>query len=302
MSHSHGRVRAGRILIIFTGLLLAFLLVGVPVGGSLLLTHARFADPTPQRAPSLQAEDVEFLTDDGVRLSGWWSSEFAESRGTIVFLHGLNNSRQEMADRAAEMRTRGFSTLLFDLRNHGSSSRALTTLGIRERLDACSAARFARSRAMDDPVILWGVSLGASSALLGAVCADATAVISDSSFLSFEETVKHHFREIFHLPAFPVADLLILATRLRLGIELSEGDVELAVRRMPQIPVLFIAGGEDWRMPPELARILYRASGNAKSRLVVIDGAAHGRAFRRNPDLYLDTVETFLEDVLPDAR
>jgi len=280
---------------------LLFLLVVLPVGGSFLITNGRFRFPETSGTLPLGVEEVGFASSDGIRLSGWWSAPEGETRGMVVFVHGLNRSRMEMLSRAVAVHELGFATLLFDLRNHGQSGEAYTTLGVYESRDVCAAARFARSKSPGRPLVLWGVSMGASSALLGARCAEADAVVSDSSFLSFSETVRHHFGQIFGLPAFPVADLLILVTRLRMGFSLRDGDVEAAVGDLADVPVLFVAGGDDWRMPPDLAGSLREASAHPQSRMIVIEGATHGHAFEQDPDGYLGAVTAFFEDVLPPA-
>jgi len=281
----------------------ALLLFGViPIGGSFLITNTRFRpDGDVNAGAPFPVEDVRFAASDGIRLRGWWSPREEGTRGTVVFVHGLNRSRLEMLDRAAAIDDLGFSTLLFDLRNHGESEKAHTTLGIRESGDVCRAAEFARSRHPEAPVVLWGVSLGASAALLGARCARADAVISDSSFLSLEDTVRHHFSGISGLPAFPIADLLLLVTRLRMGFTLADGDVEAAVEAMPDVPIFFVAGGQDWRMPPEIAERLLAASDNRGSRLFLVGEATHGHAFGEDPEGYLGGVAGFLAEVLAPA-
>lgn len=289
-----------RLLFVAGAGLALFLFVAVPLGLSFLITNTRISSGADiSDPPSLPVEDIEFFSSDGIRLSGWWSGRAPVARGTIVFVHGLNRSRMEMVDRARAEYERGFSTLLFDLRNHGRSQSAYTTLGVEESRDVCAAVRFARERDASAPIVLWGVSLGASSALLGANCAHPAAIVSDSSFLSLEETVKHHFREIFHLPSFPIADLLILVTRARLHFDLRDGDVEAAVRALPEVPILFIAGGRDWRMPPEIAGQLLEASGNAHSKMLIIENATHGQAYAEDPGRYLAAVMDFLDEVLP---
>ena len=299
MMRSRVHVWVRRLLLLAATAVLCVLFVAIPVGGSFLITNLRFPGRAPELPESLAVQDVEFESSDGIQLRGWWTPQETSARGTIIFLHGLNRSREEMVDRAREAHARGFSALLFDLRNHGSSADAYTTLGVRESLDACAAARFVRSQQPDSAVVLWGVSLGASTALLGASCAEADAVISDSSFLSFEETVKHHFRQIFRLPSFPIADLLILITRLRMDFALDDGDVESAVLSLREVPILFVAGGQDWRMPPELARRLMEASSDPRSELLVIPEAGHGRAYLEDPESYLQSVTAFLDEVLP---
>ncbi len=299
------RRRLRRILLALAVAGVLFLFVGVPVGGSFLITNTRFSFPDREaRAPSehgLDVGPVQFVAEDGVRLHGWWNAGDGRSP-VIVFVHGLNRSRVELLERAARSRERGYGALLIDLRNHGESDDAYTTLGVHESRDVCAAVRFAASRAGGRPLALWGVSLGASTALLSAgACPSVSDVIADSAFLSFDETVSHHFELITRLPSFPIADLIVGLTRRRMGFALEDGDVERAVARRPEVAVLFIAGSDDVRMPPELARRLRAASTNPLSDLLVVEGASHGRAFQTAPDAYLGAVFRFLEAVMPAA-
>ena len=293
---------AKRLLAFILAIMLLIPLVVIPVGGSFLITNGRIRlperDAIVPEAVGLSVNDVEFSSSDGVTLRGWWDPG-ESGRAAIIFLHGLNRSRQELLKRAGESRRRGYGVLLFEYRNHGESADAYTTLGVNESLDVCAAVRFIDSVSPGREKIFWGVSLGGSTAVLGAArCGGADAVIADSAFLSFEETVSHHIRLIFGLPAFPVATLLIFLTRMRVGFDLEEGDVERAVEDLPLVPMLFIAGSEDRRMPPDRARRLYRASANPWSDVLVIEGAGHGQAFSQAPELYLDAVFSFLADAV----
>ncbi len=295
-----------RLLALGVALVLFVLLVVVPVGGSFLITDM------PVRPPDLDSTDpeslglgvtpVEFTSEDGVGLKGWWNPGEPD-RPIIVFVHGLNRSRLELLERAVESHLRGYGVLLFDLRNHGESDSAQMTLGVHESRDVCAARAYVKRAASNRQVVLWGVSLGASTALLASGrCRGFGAVIADSSFLSLEETVSHHFRLLFGLPSFPIANLLIHATRFRAGFDLAEGDVERVVQSSPDLPILFIAGDQDVRMPPEIARQLYDASAHPDRKLLIVPGAAHGRAFREDRQGYLRAVFDFLDGVFPETK
>jgi pimeloyl-ACP methyl ester carboxylesterase len=137
--------------------------------------------------------------------------------------------------------------------------------------------------------------MGASTAILAAKeCPPFAAIIADSSFLSFRETVAHHLNLIFHVPAFPMANLIVAMTSLRIGINPDDGDVEAAVKTLPNVPILFIAGGNDKRMPPALAERLRNASSNPNSGMLLVPDATHGEAYHVNKNLYVNTVFSFL--------
>ena len=286
----------------FAALLFVFtvLFILLPIGGSFIITNSRFRFPergprTPEEV-GLSVVPAEFTSSDGIPLRGWWSPGDS-SKPVIIFIHGLNRSRLELLERAGESHQRGYGVLLFDLRNHGESGRAYTTIGIHESRDVCAARKFVEAQAGKRPLILWGVSMGASSAILGArQCPEFAAIISDSSFLSFRETIAHHVDLFFRLPSFPFANLIVAITEWRAGFDADEGDVEAAVRKI-NVPILYIAGGADRRMPPALAKRLMDSTANPMKELLVIPGAGHGEAFSKDRQTYLNSVYRFLEHV-----
>src|ERR1051326_5946383 len=291
---------AVRLLVAFGCLIGFFFLVLLPVGGSFLITNSRFhyreRGPTDPAALGLPVTDVEFTSDDGILLKGWWSPGDS-SKPVIIFIHGLNRSRLELLERAADANKRGYGVLLFDLRNHGESGRAYTTIGVFERRDVCAASQYVKNQDARRAQIAWGVSMGASSAILAAKqCPGFSAIISDSSFLSFRDTIAHHLTLLFRLPAFPIANLIVAITRYRLGLDPEDGNVEAAVRVL-DTPILFIAGGADRRMPPALAERMFREARNPLKQILVIPNARHGEAFATDRTRYLNSVYSFLASV-----
>lgn len=288
--------------LMFAGIFLFvfFLLVVLPIGASFLITNGRFR--FPERGPrtlesvNLQAADVEFMSSDGIPLRGWWAAG-DPSLPVIVFVHGLNRSRLELLERGAELNRQGYGVLLFDLRNHGESGQAHTTIGVFESRDVCAAQKFVHEKAGNRPQVALGVSMGASSALLAAKqCPGFAAVIADSSFLSFRETIAHHLRLAFRLPAFPIANLIVAITALRMGFDPDDGDVEAAVREI-RVPILFIAGGADRRMPPALAQRMFDEARHPLKSMFLVPGAGHGEAYAADRMGYLDSVYAFLDKV-----
>ena len=252
--------------------------------------------------------DVEFKTADGVLISGWLLPS-RDKHTTIIYSHGLFRSRRELLDRAVKLWRKGYGALLYDARNHGSSGQARTTLGYSERLDVEAAATFIRETAAPrDRLVVFGVSMGGTAGLLAAAeKQEIEAVISDSSFLSFDDTVTHHVKLFFHLPRFPIGNEIEFFIERRGRFDGDKLNSLEAVKQIGQRPILFIAGRSDRRMPPEIAGKLYEASSSPKRDLLVVDGEEtkiHGHAYSAAPELYLERVSTFLDSVLtaPNGR
>ena len=292
--------------VVISLIVLAVVLVyGVfPWGLARLVTSAgtRPMDRKLTQAPAdfgAQFKDVEFKTADGVNISGWLVAS-GDKHTTIVYSHGLFRSRRELLERAMDLWKLGYGALLCDSRNHGSSGSARVTLGYNERLDSEAAVRYLRDEAHStDRIILFGISMGASAALMSAAeTADVSAVISDSSYLNFRDTVDHHVKMFLHLPAFPFSNELRFFIGQRGNFDSSQVDAVDAVKRIGDRPILFIAAAHDRRMPPEIAQRLYEASESKKSDLLIVDGPGseiHGHAYQANPKLYIDSVARFLQ-------
>jgi pimeloyl-ACP methyl ester carboxylesterase len=284
-------------------------LVVVPVAFSYLLTHAGTQPRelkialTPDSL-GVPYREVQFVASDGTVLSGWYLPK-QNSPAIIIYAHGIFRSRQEMLERAAALWQRGYAGLLIDLRRHGKSAGQLSGIGYLERLDVAGAAKFIRdSLQVDTPIVGFGVSMGAAATLLAAAqTPELSALIIDSSFLSFESTVAHHFKLYFGLPRFPVADALMALVRWKVGFRNEDFDMRRALEKIGDRPMLFITGEKDVRMPIETARELAAAAQTQRKTLVVIPQATHGAAYRTNPKMYVQAVMDFLSAlVFSDAK
>lgn len=296
-----------RVIITLIIIVVALIYVVFPLWASSLVTRAT-TRPMDRRLTStprdFQADyrDVEFTTADGVRLSGWLLPS-RERHATIIFSHGLFRSRRELLERVVDLWRLGYGALLYDARNHGESGAARVTLGYDERQDAEAAVGFLRNEAhTTDKIVLYGISMGAMTALLAAAeTPEVAAVISDSAYLSFKDTSDHHIRLFMHLPAFPLANEIRGLMEWRGHFDGDKLDALDAVRRLGERPAMFIAAAKDPRMPPAIAEKLYAASPSDQRKLLVIDGpetATHGHAYQADPQRYVSEIDSFLKGVL----
>lgn len=289
------------VVLVLLGLVAAFFLIFVPWFFAHLATSGQFhyPDPNDGKSPKSYGMDwtiVQFSSTDRVHLKGWYIPATGTPKGTIIYCHGLNRTRIEMLPKAAYGHELGYNGLLFDFRHQGASEGAMTTLGYKERFDVLGAVRYAiDGERPARPIVLWGVSMGAAAALLAAADSpDVAGVISDSSFLSLSDTVKHHLKLFLHLPSFPIADEVIYWLGWRGGFWPSEFNVGNAVERMGQRPILFVAVDGDRRMPPSVGDALYARARSPESRLIVLPGHRHGEGFNQAPEQYEKALREFL--------
>ncbi len=304
------------ILLLLPPLALVFFLAVVPWLVATVTTTNRFHFPdkndgkTP-RDFGMSYEEVEFVSTDGLHLKGWWmpagpenpppgQSAASAAAGTIIYCHGQNRTRIEMLPMAQLGHSLGYNGLAFDFRHQGASEGKVSSVGYWERRDVDGAVRYA----LDDrhaarPLALWGVSLGAAAALMSAAeTPDVAAVISDSTFLSFEDTARHHWGLFFRTwPSFPMFNETMALIRWKAHFNASDFDLRTAVARINPRPVLFIGVEGDPRMPPAIARTLDGLSSSPDKMLLIVPGTRHGEGFTSGHDQYVQAVTQFLAKV-----
>lgn len=301
---------------ILTILAAVFFLVVVPYALSWLIIKGsyRFPDPDSGKTPAtfgLGYESVTFSSEPGIQLRGWFlpaqgeatsfrGGSAKQSKGTLVLVHGLNRTRVEMLTRAVFLARNGYNVLLFDLRHHGESGGVVSSLGFYERRDVRASLDYLMTQKhLHNHLGLWGVSMGATASLLAsAESPEVSCVIADSPFLSFEDTIVHHAHLLLRLPRFPIVDLVLFMTSRRLGFRKEDFDLRNTIRELGPRPILFVAGTADQRMPPEIAETLYAIATSPQKRLLLIEGARHGAAYRIAPKKYQQAILEFLDQTL----
>lgn len=303
------RRRARRIL---GGLAVALLLAALSLPTAVGVMLASFSGTRPQdledRATpadyGLSYRTVLLRSDDGVRIASWLLRASRPTGCSVVLAHGLFRSRREVLGRAAYLAARGCHALTLDLRRHGDSGGTRTSLGFLEGLDVMAGARFLRREFPENRLYLLGVSMGGAAAgrAGAAMVADVRGVVLDSTFKNVPEVVDRYAALLVGLPPFPAGDLTLLGLELTAGFDPREMDVERFSAQLGEagVPVLVIAGDEDRRAPIEAQTAVFRANGHPGSRLVVVEGATHGRPCLREPGVCEAALAEFL-DLPPEA-
>lgn len=258
-------------------------------------------DKTP-RDDGYGYKDVSFVTDDGVTLAGWWMAPPAHKKvlGTVLLSHGFTKNRDQVLERAEFLAQVGYQVLLFDHRGHGQSGNAPVSGGYLEAKDYVAAFRYIQDfHLLHRPLILFGFSLGAMSALRAAVdIPETSAVIADSPLANVNgyvssRTIGRYFTKM------PYFLSLCLSSYDRLtGLSLTEKDLDLisVVQRL-NVPVLYLTGENDDLAHSEDVRRLFAATQSNQRRLVYIQGASHEQTYTEDPLTYTRMVLKFLKDL-----
>ena len=288
----------GRLVGVVAGLYLVY--VGARGSRLLVRPEVRPFLPEGEGAPSsprdlgLEYEDVRFTTDDGVTIAGWLVHAGRETRTAVIVLHGFGGHRlPELAAFVPWLRER-HHVLQFDFRGHGHSDPGPITLGSHERRDVAAAVRFLEARGLG-PIALFGVSMGAATAIISAPDLPVAAVVADAPFAELHHPVANRLRQA----GYPLPELgaraIVLGGSLRTRTRLP--DPIRAVGRIAPRALLLVAPQRDELISWHQSEKLHRAAGEPKE-LFVVPAAGHAEAYAVAPEAYRARVLDFLERYL----
>jgi pimeloyl-ACP methyl ester carboxylesterase len=294
--------RGGRNIV----LLVVVALVGVAVVVPPALMWARVH---PARVPldddpgrhGLRYEDIAFASPlDGTILRGWLIHAEQPTGRVVVVVPGIDSNRLVggiTLPLAEALVADGFDVLAVDLRAQGESDGDTLSFGAREQHDVLGAVAFARAHGARHDAVL-GFSMGAAAAMLaGARTPEIDALVLDSAFADWEETLRGELRSGWHLPE-PLVDYAVLLYGVLSGTDPGSVGPAEVVGALAQRPMLFIAGAHDPAVDPADGAAMAAATGRT-AEYVLVPGAGHVGAFAVDPTAYAVKVRAFLADVYP---
>jgi len=238
-------------------------------------------------APPADYKSVSFVGGD-VTLAGWLvTARTLPWRATIIYLHGVADSRGSSIPVIERFVNRGFDVVAYDSRAHGDSSGDACTYGFYEKRDL--------SRVVDElgsgPVVVIGSSLGAAVALQAAAeDSRITAVVAAESFADLRTVATERAPWFFDRGV--VSRAFVIAEGL--GSFRVDAVSPAAAARRIKAPVFVIHGTDDVETSAEHSRRIFAALGGER-RLRLVAGAGHNRSL--TPAVWLE-IESWIDSVL----
>ncbi|MDP3482946.1 MAG: alpha/beta hydrolase [Sulfuricella sp.] len=229
---------------------------------------------TPLQA-GLDYEEVRLLAADGVALHGWFVPS-AQSRGTVLFLHGNAGNISHRLDFLLMFHRLGYNTLIIDYRGYGNSAGEPSEQGT--YLDAEAAWRYLTEtrKIPPDTIALFGESLGGAVAAWLAVRHEPAALVIASGFTSVPDLAAKFY------PYLPVRRLS------RFSYDTREYLQSVAA------PVFIAHSPDDEIIPYRHGRALYDAAKPPKQFLELSGGHNEGFIFVR--DSWARALGEFLDE------
>ena len=241
-------------------------------------------------------DDIWIESADGLMLHGLWIP--AENpRGTVLFAHGYRSTY--LIDFGAAFsfyHDHGMNLLIPDQRAHGKSQGRYITFGVKESSDMKQWVSYHNSHFPKAPIVLSGISMGASTMLYLAdqvMPSNVCGIIADCGFSSPKDIISEVFRRVIHLPAAPSIWIADILARIFAGFSLYEKDTRKILKNS-KLPILLIHGKEDGFVPCKMSEDACAAC-IGERQLLLVDDADHGLSFIKDPDSYKALVESFLD-------
>ena len=242
------------------------------------------------------AEEVSIESFDGLKLSATWLPT-ENPKGTIILAHGYRSCKlMEFSMVLDFYRSYGLNILLPDQRAHGKSEGKIITFGVKESRDVAAWIAWHNEIQGACPVILSGLSMGASTVLFLAdanLPGNVKGIIADCGFTSPWEIISSVFRRVTHLPAAPSLWVAEVFARVFAGFSLREKDTRKTLKNN-KLPVLIVHGTADGFVPCEMTRQGYAACTGEKE-MFLVEGAEHGLSFLVDSECYREKVTAFLK-------
>lgn len=261
------------------GLLVAAVLAGIAVllltsfvlmEGRFLYFPSRTLAATPESF-GLRADELSLLTEDGVRLHGWWIKGVGGR--ALLFFHGNAGNIADRLDRARILNERlGLDVFLVDYRGYGRSEGSPSEEGLYR--DARAVFAHAMTRFRSDQIVLFGESLGSAVTIQLATEQPCAGVVLETPFLSVPAMARRHY---------PFVPTFLIRSRFDNGEKI--GSVA--------VPKLFLIAEHDEVVPPEQGLRLFELAPAPKT-LFRIPGAGHNDTYVTGGEPYWKAWAQFL--------
>jgi len=213
----------------------------------------------------------------GDELDGWWIPATQNDAPTVVYFHGNYRNIGNNLEHSQRFHQLGYNVLLADYRGYGKSTGGEPSEAkVYEDAEAVWQYLLHSRGIKPAQAVIYGHSLGGAIAINLAVHhPEAAGLITESTFTSMRAMGEKNY------------GFLPIGWLLNQRFESLQKVPEL------KIPVLFIHGSWDQKVPVDMAKQLYAAAPGAK-KLLLIEGGEHNNSAAIGWVEYRDAVTDFV--------
>lgn len=246
------------------------------------VTRSNHAEiPSAQIIADHLAEDVEFFSGDGTRISAWWLD--TDSDWSVIILPGIFGNRTSMMTRTERYLDQGYNVLLPDLRATGASEGSVVTFGWEESLDLQAAFQFLQAQGQDS-IGVHGISLGAATIAYSLrFDPEYQFIVLESPYDNINHAFEHRV-EPYPLPLELLSPVRWFTT-FRCGVEADSLYPERYIA-LDTVPTLHIAGDAEQQIPLAETQKIFDNCGSLDKKLHIFEGAGHQDFLKFDPEQY----------------
>lgn len=218
------------------------------------------------------------------------------SNKTVICFHGYRAQvKNDLSGIGQYFLSLGYNVLFVNQRSHGKSRGLVISFGIKEKYDVKSWSDFAVNNLKQEEIILYGVSMGASTVLMSSALnlpSNVKAIIADCGFTSPFEIMKIGAK-FFHIPIYPTIWFIEFYYLLFCHVNIKKYNTIDAVKNST-IPTLYIHGKADRFIPYSMSKQNFEVQKENKE-ILLVDGASHAGSYVKDTNLYQKTIKDFFK-------
>lgn len=251
--------------------------------------------PTDPERMGMDYDRVEIPVRDGggnviAKLDGFWVPVASPEAPVILYLHGQDATIGKNLEHTERFHQFGWNVLVIDYRGFGLSFGNEQPSEAKMYEDALAGLKYLKSKFASNKIFIYGHSLGGAVAIELANqpdSSDTAGVIVESTFTSILDMSSLRYGGL--LQALPVSLLL------------TEKFDSLSKIGSLKLPILFIHGDSDAKVPCEMTETLYAASLEPYPKCI-IKGAGHENCGSIGKVQYREHIVDFVDACLRKAE
>ncbi|MFA7664350.1 MAG: alpha/beta hydrolase [Clostridia bacterium] len=255
-----------------------------------------YIKPKIQQHRALVTEPVEIKTNDGLTLRGDFYRAEEPTKKTIICMHGYSSGPEfDFSAITPFLHKQGFNLLFVNHRAHGKSDGKYIGFGVLDHLDSLKWIEATIELIPNAEIILYGVSMGGATVMMASgldLPPNVKAVVEDCGYTGVWDIFSYQIRQMYNLRPFPIVHLAESFSKMHAKYSFRKTSPVTSVQKAV-VPILFIHGGRDVFVPTFMGEANYEACTSAKD-ILIIEDAGHAQSYYKNPELYEETLLTFL--------
>ena len=223
-------------------------------------------------------EEVTIKSKDNYKLKGYFIEKFKGCNRYVIIIHGYSCNHYSSMAFCRMFLNKGFNILVVDSRSHGESEGDYATYGYYEKddIDLWIEEIKRRTKTKDVFLGLHGQSMGAATALIVAGNNETVKfVIDDCGFSSAKDCIIFTIGKYKYVPCKLIYKMLHRKLIKLANFDLEESNPINEIVKRKDLPVLFVHGVKDQKVPYKMAQEMYNKKQGKNDILFLVNDAIH---------------------------